>query len=120
MAKKNIVLLAEGHSGETVQIDTAASESALNDLLCVGGEYNFKNQPERLKYIGKHNGWHQFEKIGEQGVWCELLDSDLHMIEETKDNNIFSECGCRFENDHSNAVVLCEECSKLPCHNRAI
>lgn len=27
------------------------------------------------------------------------------------------ECGCRFENDHSNAVILCEECSKLPCHN---
>ena len=56
--------------------------------LIYGENYNFKNQPERLKYIGKNfsgNGyWHQFEKIGEQGVWCELLDSDLHMIEKTK------------------------------------
>ena len=54
----------------------------LNGLL-YGVEYNFKNQPERLKYIGRHNGWHQFEKVGKQGVWCELLDSDLHMIERT-------------------------------------
>ena len=62
---------------------TGGSESTLNDLL-YGGAYNFKHQPERLKYIGKHNCWNQFEKVGEQGVWCELLDSDLHMIEETK------------------------------------
>ena len=52
------------------------------------GKYNFVNQPERLLYIGKNfsgNGyWHQFEKVGEQGIWCELLDSDLHMIEETQ------------------------------------
>jgi len=26
-------------------------------------------------------------------------------------------CGCRYENETSNAVVLCEECQKLPCHN---
>lgn len=55
--------------------------------LLRGGEYNFKHQPERLKYIGKHKGWHQFERVGVQGVWCELLDSDLPMIEETKDNS---------------------------------
>ena len=48
-----------------------------------GKEYNFKNQPERLRYIGKWNNWHQFEKIGTEGVWCELLDEDLRMIEET-------------------------------------
>lgn len=59
------------------------SASCSNDLL-YGGSYNFKNQPERLKYIGQHKGWHQFELIGKQGVWCELLDGDLHMIEETK------------------------------------
>tara|TARA_R110002153_G_scaffold78418_5_gene200833 strand:+ start:3281 stop:3535 length:255 start_codon:yes stop_codon:yes gene_type:complete len=54
-------------------------------VLVVGENYKFKNQPERLKYIGKNwsgNGyWHQFEKVGEQGVWCELLDSDLLLIE---------------------------------------
>ncbi|AHK11659.1 hypothetical protein S141_13 [Shewanella sp. phage 1/41] len=56
--------------------------------MIIGERYNFRNQNERLKYIGKNfsgNGfWHQFEKVGEQGVWCELLDSDLSMIEETK------------------------------------
>ena len=54
----------------------------------IGGKYNWKNQPERLIYLGRNwsgNGyWHQFEKVGEPGkVWCEVLDSDLHMIEET-------------------------------------
>jgi hypothetical protein len=61
---------------------------AVVSALTIGGKYNFKHQPERLNYIGKNwsgNGyWHQFEKVGEQGVWCELLDRDLHMIEETK------------------------------------
>jgi len=61
------------------QIDEVVS------VLVVGENYKFKNQPERLKYIGKNwsgNGyWHQFEKAGEQGVWCELLDSDLRLIE---------------------------------------
>lgn len=58
-----------------------------SDDLVYGGNYNFKNQPERLKYIGNHNGWHQFERFGKQGVWCELLDSDLHMIEEADNFN---------------------------------
>ena len=57
----------------------------------IGGRYNWKGQPERLVYLGRNwsgNGfWHQFEKAGEPGViWCEVLDSDLHMIEETERN----------------------------------
>jgi hypothetical protein len=48
-----------------------------------GKDYNFTSQPERLKYVGQLRGWHQFERIGHHGVWCELLDTDLHMIEET-------------------------------------
>lgn len=31
--------------------------------------------------------------------------------------NIISDCGCRFENNEGNSVLLCEACSKLPCHN---
>ena len=51
--------------------------------------YNWKGQPERLVYLGYHwsgNGWwHQFAKRDEPDkVWCEVLPSDLHMIEETK------------------------------------
>jgi len=64
--------------------DTSVSESELKELL-YGGAYNFKYQTDRLKYIGKKGGWHQFEKVGKMGVWCELLDSDLHLIEETQD-----------------------------------
>lgn len=32
--------------------------------------------------------------------------------------NLISECGCRFESVDSNAILLCEACSELPCHNR--
>ena len=54
-----------------------------------GGRYNWKNQPERLIYLGRNwsgNGyWHQFKKIGDpREVWCEVLDEDLHMLEETE------------------------------------
>ena len=58
--------------------------------MIIGGKYNSKGKPERLAYIGlKHypgdaRTWHQFEKIDARGiVWCEVLDCDLHMIEET-------------------------------------
>ena len=55
-----------------------------------GGFYNWKNQPDRLIYLGRNwigNGWwHQFKKIGDpREVWCEVLDEDLHMLEETQD-----------------------------------
>lgn len=55
--------------------------------LILDGKYNFKNQPERLIYIGNNfsgNGyWHQFEKVDHQGVWCELQGADLALIEKT-------------------------------------
>lgn len=58
-----------------------------------GGRYNWKGQPDRLIYLGRNwsgNGyWHQFQKIGDpRPVWCEVVDADLHMLEETA-------CGCR-------------------------
>ena len=58
------------------------------DSLCVGGEYNWINQPERLVYLGHNwssNGyWHQFAKVeSPKTVWCEVLYSDLKMIEKT-------------------------------------
>ena len=52
----------------------------------INGRYNWINQPERLFYIGKQGSWHQFVKVEKPSeVWCEVLDEDLHMIEETKD-----------------------------------
>ena len=54
----------------------------------IGGRYNWRNQPERLIYLGKNwsgNGfWHQFALVDEpETVWCEVLDSDLEHFEET-------------------------------------
>ncbi|WP_339898227.1 hypothetical protein [uncultured Gilvimarinus sp.] len=57
-----------------------------------GGKYNWQNQPERLVYLGYNfsgNGyWHQFAKVESPDViWCEVLTSDLHMLEETQDDS---------------------------------
>ncbi len=58
--------------------------------LKVDGFYNWVNQPERLVYLGtKHyrgdpRTWHQFAKTESPNtVWCEVLPTDLHMLEET-------------------------------------
>lgn len=52
--------------------------------LIIGNRYNWVNQAERLVYKGKVGSWHQFAKVEYPDiVWCEVLDSDLRMIEET-------------------------------------
>jgi len=72
----------------------AAVEAAIADLkpetMKRGGRYNWKGQPERLIYLGRELGWHQFHWSDDpkrRRVWCEVLDADLHMLEETP-------CGC--------------------------
>jgi hypothetical protein len=68
-------------SERTVMTQEALTAAALKR----GGRYNWKNQPDRRVYLRKFNGWHQFKKIGDtREVWCEVLDADLHMLEETK------------------------------------
>ncbi len=59
------------------------------DAMKIGFRYNWKNQQDRLVYLGRNGGgngqWHQFELVDQPGrVWCELLDSDLRMLEETQ------------------------------------
>ena len=50
-----------------------------------GGRYNWKGQPDRLIYLCRLGRWHQFSKVGNpHEVWCEVLDDELHMLEETK------------------------------------
>lgn len=61
----------------------------------VGDRYNWKNQPERLVYMGlchPRNGvWHQFAKVeSPEVVWCEVLTSDLHMLEPTPQETLYS------------------------------
>lgn len=51
----------------------------------IGDRYNWKNQPERLVYTGKSGPWFKFAKVERPGVnWCQVLQDDLHMLEETK------------------------------------
>lgn len=51
-----------------------------------GDRYNWIDQKERLVYIGKDGAWHQFALVDNPTkVWCEALEQDLSMIEETKD-----------------------------------
>lgn len=54
----------------------------------IGGRYNWRNQPERLIYLGKNwsgNGyWHQFALTSKPDeAWCEVPDEDLECFEET-------------------------------------
>lgn len=68
---------------------TQAHAAALTrDTMKVGGRYNWKNQRERLIYMGRNwsgNGyWHQFSLVEKPDtVWCEVLDSDLSSFEES-------------------------------------
>ena len=59
-----------------------------NRGLVVGGFYNWKNQPERLVYLGRKQYWwqfwHQFALIDNpHEVWCEVTSADLSRMEET-------------------------------------
>ena len=68
---------------------TLVRRTELLDLK-VGGKYNWKNQPERLIYLGRplmgaSAGWHQFALVEKPDVvWCEVLPSDMHMLERTR------------------------------------
>jgi len=57
--------------------------------LVVGGKYNWKNQKERLVYIGceMSNGlWYQFALTASpMDVWCEVREADLEHFEETSE-----------------------------------
>ena len=68
---------------------SATTEQLKPSDMKIGGKYNWKSQSDRLIYLGRNwsgNGyWHQFAKVESPGVvWCEVLDSDLHMLVETR------------------------------------
>jgi len=60
-----------------------------------GERYNWKNQPERLIYLGtaRYPGdrypWYQFAKVDQPDVvWCEVTEYDLQHFEETAVANV--------------------------------
>lgn len=61
------------------------------ETLHKGKLCNFKNQPERLVFMGRklypgdRRTWFQFAKVeSPDEVWSEILQSGLHLIEETQ------------------------------------
>ena len=50
--------------------------------LVVGNKYKWKHDHRVLYYVGRASGWHQFTLNG--AVWCEVLDSDLLLMEGVK------------------------------------
>ena len=63
------------------------AEATEEDTMKVGDHYTWKNQPERLIYLGVEvsNGpWHQFAKVESPiKVWCEVRAADLVNFEPT-------------------------------------
>ncbi len=54
----------------------------------IGGKYNWKNQEERLQYMGHNwsgNGfWHQFSLVSNPDVvWCEVQTNELNLLEKS-------------------------------------
>lgn len=77
-------VMCHGHCLEGTAM-TTNNQTNEQPIMKVGGKYNWKNQSERLVYLGKQGAWHQFALTSKQNtVWCEVLDEDLHMLEYTK------------------------------------
>ena len=66
-------------------------ETEIGTKMTIGKTYNWKNQNERMVFMGigtgASRGWYQFSLKGGDPfkVWCEVLYKDLDSIEETKD-----------------------------------
>lgn len=59
-----------------------------NTGFVIGEPYNWKNQPERLVYLGvkyyPDGPWHQFAKVEAPNVvWSEVRDYELQNFEKT-------------------------------------
>ena len=69
-----------------------SAQQVTPNTLCIGGKYNWRNQPERLIYMGRRlypgdrRFWFQFAKVElADEVWCEVLAEDLSSFEETQE-----------------------------------
>ena len=120
------VQYTDGSFSPTMPFDDAVEE--FQDSLDQG--------TARALYVGTENEIEQIKKRKELEDQIKELSARVDKVEEgpvrsenivipTRDEILkvirsrqFSACGCKFESEHSNAVVLCEDCSKLPCHNK--
>lgn len=53
--------------------------------MVIGDKYNWGGQDGKLVYIGKSGSLYRFALTSKPDrVWCEVTESDLHLIERTK------------------------------------
>lgn len=52
--------------------------------LVIGNKYKWKHVNVILIYTGKVAMWNQFALETDGSLWCEVLDSDLHLMEEVE------------------------------------
>lgn len=52
--------------------------------LIIGNKYKWKYENDILIYVGQSGRWSQFSLESTGKLWCEVLDSDLHLMEEVK------------------------------------
>lgn len=50
--------------------------------LIIGNKYRWKHESKTLVYLGFVDGWHQFASEDRDMLWCEVLDSDLYLMQE--------------------------------------
>ena len=48
--------------------------------LTIGNKYKWKHENVILIFIGKFGEWNQFSRL-DGVIWCEVLDSDLQLME---------------------------------------
>lgn len=52
--------------------------------LVIGNKYKWKHETLELVFLGRKGQWNVFASCKTNKVWCEVLDSDLHLIEAVK------------------------------------
>lgn len=55
----------------------------VNNLI-IGNKYKWKYENDILIYVGQSGRWSQFNLESTGKLWCEVLDTDLRMMEEVK------------------------------------
>lgn len=50
--------------------------------LIIGNKYKWKHEQKTLVYVGKSGVWNQFSLLNTNELWCEVLDSDLYLMEQ--------------------------------------
>ena len=54
--------------------------------LVIGNKYKWKYENDILIYVGQSGSWSQFALESTGKLWCEVLDSDLRMMEEVQND----------------------------------